>query len=111
MIPSEFSEHKERDVVLVLHHHHVSVMNARSCAKRRKAQFFRFSGASFLHVTYSTHNVRALELGDLSAESAMPVAHAGCIPCDLGIRREPSRIVCHFFTLYGKAYPIRCSRE
>lgn len=29
MTPSEFSEHKERDVVLVLHHRHVGVMNAR----------------------------------------------------------------------------------
>ena len=47
VIPSKFSEHKERDVVLVLHHRHVGVMNARSCAKRMHAAFFR--GESFLH--------------------------------------------------------------
>ena len=42
MTPSEFSEHTaERDVVLVLHHRHVGVMNARSCAKRMHAAFFR----------------------------------------------------------------------
>ena len=38
MTPSEFSEHKERDVVLVLHHRHVGVMNARSCAQNECAQ-------------------------------------------------------------------------
>ena len=52
MIPTcEFSEHKERDVVLVLHHCHAGVMNARSCAKRRNAQFF--SGASFSHGVFN----------------------------------------------------------
>ena len=49
--PSEFSEHKERDVVLVLHHRHVGVMNARSCAKRMRAAFF--SGASFSHGVFN----------------------------------------------------------
>ena len=53
MTPSEFSEHKERDVVLVLHHRHVGVMNARSCAKRMHAAFFR--GERFLHGTFNGH--------------------------------------------------------
>jgi hypothetical protein len=49
--PSAFSEYKERDVVLVLHHRHVGVMNARSCAKRMHAAFF--SGARFSHGVFN----------------------------------------------------------
>ena len=83
MTPSEFSELKERDVVLVLHHRHVGVMNARSCAKQMHAAFFR--GERFC--TGPSKGTR----GDLST---VLVTHAECVPCKAGQRREPSRDLC-----------------
>ena len=64
MTPSEFSEHKERDVVLVLHHRHVGVMNARSCAKQKNPQFF--SDASFSHGVFNGRGTGGEQQGDLS---------------------------------------------
>ena len=61
MTPSEFSEHKERYVVLFLHHRHVGVMNARSCAKQMHAAFFRGERNIFARDTFMLQ--RALERG------------------------------------------------
>ena len=96
VIPSELSEPKERDVVLVLHHCHIGVMNARSCAKRMRAAYCLNSGAKFSHGIFN---------GDWRQPVGSPrcaclacLAHAGCIPgCDPGVRREPSRSVSHSF--------------
>ena len=89
--PSESSEHEERVAALDLHHHRVGVVsarflrtpNARSILQRCK--LFARGLQSALQVTCLV--------------SAVPVAHAGSVPCDPGIWREASRAVRQFFRI------------
>ena len=53
-----------------------------SCAKRSHAAFF--SGSIFLRAVFNGDR-------DVPCCVAVPVAIAGCVPCDAAARREPSR--------------------
>ena len=101
VIPSELSEHKERDVVLILHHCHVGVMNARYCANEGTHSYSCIQRCKLF--------ARGLQGGPEATRlrSRFAVAHhAECVPCRAEERREASRALRRFFL--GKAKRFVC---